>query len=308
MACTFEITLPSELSDKVDLATAALDTVDLIEDELTIFRPGSEISRINRDAFEQPVVVGESLFALLQLCQSLHRATGGAFDITSTPLSRVWGFLKRDGHIPSETALAEARQQVGLEHLSLDPATRTIRFLRAGMTLNLGAIGKGYALDCIAGQLRQGGVETALLTAGSSSILALGSGPDGDGFKVGIRDPSAHERRMGTVMLANRALGVSGSGEQFFVAGDRTYGHIIDPRTGWPVQGRALVSVAAPNAALADALATAFYVGGRLVAGPYVDGHQDVSAALIDMSVSSTIESRAIVLGKAREWTFPDVE
>ena len=110
---------------------------------------------------------------------------------------------------------------------------------------------------------------------------------------------------MGTLALADRALGVSGSGEQFFVAGGKTYGHIIDPRSGWPVEGHALVAVAAPNAALADALATAFYVGGRDVTERYVERHPDVSAALIDMSLSTGNE-RAIVLGDALEWELPD--
>jgi thiamine biosynthesis lipoprotein len=303
MACKFEVTLPSELADHVDQAAAALDTVAEIEDQLTIFRASSELSRINRDAFDEPVVVDDELFALLTTCQTLHRDTDGAFDITSTPLSKIWGFLRRQGRLPSAEEIDQARARVGMQHLALDPAARSVRFLRPGMSLNLGAIGKGYALDRVAAQLRRAGVFTALLTAGASSIVALGTGPDGDGFKVGIRDPFAHKRRMGTVQLAETALGVSGAGEQFFEVEGRRYGHIIDPRTGWPVEGRALVSVAAPCGALADALATAFFVGGRTVAERYTDARAGVSAALTDTSLIEE-NRRAIVLGEALEWKF----
>jgi FAD:protein FMN transferase len=305
MACKFEITLPSELSEQLDQASAALDTVDEIEDALTIFRSSSEIARINRDAFEQPVTVEQDLFDLLWQCRSLHIETAGAFDITSTPLSRVWGFLKRQGRRPTDEEIAEARASVGMQHLALDPQTRSVRFLRPGMSLNLGAIGKGHALDRVSSQLRRGGVFTALLTGGASSIHALGSGPDGLGFKVGIRDPAAHDRRLGTVRLSDQALGVSGAGEQFFEENGKRYGHIIDPRSGWPVEGRALVAVVAPSAARADALATAFYVGGRDVTEAYLQRHPEVSAVLVDMSLTG-INRRAIVLGEALEWDLQD--
>jgi FAD:protein FMN transferase len=305
MACKFEITVPSELAEQLDEATAALDTVDEIEDELTIFRTSSELSRINRDAHEQPVVVNQELFDLLSLCQRLHAATGGAFDITSTPLSRTWGFLKRQGRRPTDAELAEARERVGMHHVALDPASRSVRFLRPGMALNLGAIGKGYALDQVSARLVRAGVSTALLTAGASSVRSLGSGPDGTGFKVGIRDPASHRSRFGTLQLADRALGVSGAGEQFFEEEGKRYGHIIDPRSGWPVEGSALVAVTAPTAAVADALATAFFVGGRDVAEAYIRKNSDVSAALVDMSLMNT-NRRATVLGEALEWNIPN--
>ncbi len=304
MACKFEITLPSELADHIDQATAALDTVGEIEDQLTIFRTSSELSRVNRDAHEGPVTVDADLFALLQSCQTLHQLTDGAFDITSTPLSRIWGFLRRQGRLPSPAEIDEARAQVGMQYVELDPQARSVRFARPGMSLNLGAIGKGYALDRVAAQLRRGGLFTALLTAGASSIVAVGNGPDGLGYKVGIRDPHAHDRRAGTLDLTDAALGVSGAGEQFFEVDAKRYGHIIDPRTGWPVEGRALVSVAAPSGALADALATAFFVGGRAVAQRYVESHTGVSAALMDMSLTHE-NRRAIVLGQELDWGFP---
>jgi thiamine biosynthesis lipoprotein len=287
MACRFEITLPSELEEHVPAVHAALDAVDQLEDQLSIFRDASELSIINREAAHRAVPVEKGLLALLAQCQDLHHATGGAFDITSTPLSRVWGFLRREGRIPSDDEIADARRHVGMEKVSIDQEAGTVRLAGPGVALNLGSIGKGHALDRAAGDLAAAGVATALLTAGASSVRALGGGADGQGYIVGLRDPRDHQQRLGTVRLANAALGVSGVGEQFFTVAGRRLGHIIDPRTGWPVEGRAYAAVIAPTAALADALATAFFVGGRAVAERYVKQHPDVSALVMDSAAQS---------------------
>jgi thiamine biosynthesis lipoprotein len=309
MACRFEITLPSELDHHLDAAHAALDAVDRLEDQLSIFRDSSELSFINREASCRPVPVEERLFALLLQCQELHRVTGGAFDITTTPLSKVWGFLRREGRLPSDEELAAARALVGMQQVTLDPAAGTVHLAAPGVALNLGSIGKGYALDQVAGGLRDGGVTTALLTAGASSVLALGAGPDGQGYLVGLRDPGDHQQRLGTVRLSDAALGVSGVGEQFFTVGERRLGHIIDPRSGWPVEGRATCAVIAPTAALADALATAFFVGGRAVAERYVKDHPQVSVLLIDAPgqdvISSMKNQHLTVIGSTSHWSFP---
>jgi thiamine biosynthesis lipoprotein len=303
MACRFEITLPSELGHHLDVAKDALDTVDALEAQLTIFRETSELSRVNREAADQPVVVEEHLFQLLLECQRLWQLTDGAFDITSTPLSRTWGFLRRQGRVPNEEEIAEARACVGMQHVRLDPAARTVFFQRPGISLNLGSIGKGYALDRVAAQMTRAGVPTALLTSGSSSLLALGTGYDGLGYEVGIRDPFDHARRYGSVRLTGEALGVSGVGEQGFEHDGRRFGHIIDPRSGWPVEGRALVAVVAPGAALADALATAFFVGGPETVKRYHRAHPDVSVVVIDMPLQGKYRPPApLFLGRRADW------
>jgi FAD:protein FMN transferase len=301
MACRFEVTLPSELVHRMDAASAALDTIDALEDQLTIFRDSSELSRVNREAADHPVTVEPRLHDLLCLCQQLWRDSGGAFDITSTALSRSWGFLRRQGRVPTEEELAEARAQVGMQHVTLDRAARTVHFDRPGVTLNLGGIGKGYALDRVADQMRAGGVETALVSGGASSLVAVGAGPDEGGYEVGIRDPFDHRRRYGSVRLANAGLGVSGIGEQWFELDGRRYGHIIDPRSGWPVEGRALVAVLAPTATLADALATTFFVGGITVAESYTRAHPEVSVVVIDMPLLGKYRP-AVILGRRADW------
>lgn len=306
MACRFEITLPAESSDRLDAARDALDVIDALEDQLSIFRDSSELSSINRDASAGPVVVEPQLFALLDRCAQWTVETEGAFDVTAGPLSRVWGFLRRKGRIPTGAEIAAARAVTGMHHVQLggaDPSMKTVRFDDSGVSINLGGVGKGHALDVVASGLARVGVATALLSAGSSSFLALGRGPTGDGFRVGIRDPFDHQRRYGTLTLADCALGVSGAGEQFFEVDGRRYGHVLDPRSGWPVEGRALAAVIAPTAARADALATAFFVGGADLAKRYIARHPDVSALVIDAAgPPGTPEPQVTTIGRLPKW------
>jgi thiamine biosynthesis lipoprotein len=276
MACRFEVTLSHEDARHVDAARAALDEAERVEAVLTVFRDTSEVSAVNREAASVPVAVGGLLYALLERCRALHAATGGAFDPTSGPLTRCWGFLAREGRLPAPEELAAARAAVGFEKVGLGPAARTVRFAREGMSLNFGAIGKGLALDRMAAALRARGVPRALVSAGGSSAIALGGG---DGFPVDLRSPRRPEP-LGRLRLSEAALGTSGAGEQYFEAEGRRYGHVIDPRTGWPAEGVLSASVAAPEAAVTDALSTAFLVAGPELAERYCAAHPGTLAVL----------------------------
>src|SRR6185436_14156830 len=154
MACRFEILLDGADEPNAAAAREALDEADRLEAELSVFRETSTLSRVNQTAAETPVAVDADLFGLLTRCRDLYARTGGAFDITSTPLSRCWGFLKREGRLPSPEAIAAARAVVGMSGVLFDETARTVRFARAGMELNLGSIGKRYALDCMAALIR----------------------------------------------------------------------------------------------------------------------------------------------------------
>jgi FAD:protein FMN transferase len=290
MACRFEVTLPLEDQAGVSAARQALDEVDRLESQLTIFRESSEVSLVNREAAAGPVCVEQSLFSLLLLCRELCRETGGAFDITSGPLSRCWGFLRRQGRIPEPGEIEEAKALVGEDNLLFDCESRAIRFARPGVEINLGSVGKGYALDRVAAIMSRR-VRTALLSAGSSSIRAIG-GVDG-GWTVGVRHPVDKERRLAVARLRDAALSTSGSEEQFFECGGKRYGHIIDPRTGWPAGGVASVTVIAPSptvgAAVTDALATAFYVGGPKLAADYCAAHPGVLALMLEIGADRPI-------------------
>jgi thiamine biosynthesis lipoprotein len=285
MACRFEVTLSDEDARHVPAARTALDEVDRIEDALTVFRDTSEVSAVNRSASAEPVAVSPMLFALLERCQSVYEATGGAFDPTSTPLSRVWGFLAREGRLPADDEIRAAQAASGFDKVELDPDARTVRFLVPGLGLNFGAIGKGYALDLVAEGLRARGVPKALLSAGGSSILAFGAEP---GFPVDVTSPRCPDV-LAHLTMREGSLGTSGAGEQFFEVDGRRYGHVIDPRTGWPAQGVLSASVVASSAAEADALSTAFLVAGADLAASYCASHQGVMALVVPESDPATL-------------------
>lgn len=279
MACTFEILLNAGQYPGANAAAlAALDLVDQLEDQLSVYRETSEISELNRRAAFTPVEVEPRLFNLLELAEQLHAQTSGAFDVTAGRLSQVWGFTRRRGEVPPAEVLADALACVGSQHLLLDREAGTIRFGQPGLEINLGSIGKGYALDRCAQLLEQSGAHDYLLHGGNSSVLARGShaGRSEPGWCVGVRNPLRPDRRLGHLVLHDKALATSGSGTQFFLHEGRRLGHILDPRTGWPAEGVLSVSVVAETAAEADALATAFYVMGPEGARAYCARNADV--------------------------------
>ena len=275
MACRFEVILPDRAAPVLDDARAALDTVEAVEAQLSVFRESSDISRVNRAAAERPVAVDAALFGFLRMCEELHVETEGAFDVTSTPLSRCWGFMQRQGRVPTTAERETALFAVGMSKVRLDPVARTVYFKTPGLELNFGAIGKGYALDVMAETLRRVGLREALLSAGSSSVLAVGGE-----WPVDLRSPQVTDRPLARLTLRRGALGTSGAGEQFAVIDGRRYGHIIDPRTGWPSVGVLSASVVAEDGACADALATAFFVGGTELARRYCERHPNVLAII----------------------------
>ena len=274
MACRFEVTLDSEDARHVDAARAALDEVDAIEDALTWFRDTSEASRLNREAATGPARLSPSLFALLSLCRELFSATGGAFDPASTAFSRCWGFLDRRPRLPADEEIAAARACSGLDKVALDDMGRTVRFTVPGVELNFGAVGKGWALDRIAASLRVRGVSRALLTAGGSSHRGWG----GEEWELALR-PGGED--LGLLRLRDAALGTSASGEQHFEANGRRFGHVLDPRRGWPAEGVRSASVVTSEAAVADALSTAFLVGGPALASPFCVARPGTMALLV---------------------------
>ena len=290
MACEFEIRLNAgQYEHGTQTALEALDLVDALEDQMSIFRPDSEVSRINRTAAAGLVEVEPRLFELLQLALRIHGETDGTFDVTSAGLSEAWGFARREGAVPDEEQLAEALRHVGSHLVQLDPERRTVRFLQEGVQLNLGGIGKGYALDRCAEKLLAAGVNDFLIHGGNSSVLARGSQMSiedgstrdaGRGWEVGVRHPIRPDRRLSEMQLCDRSLATSGSWAQSFVYQGRRYGHVLDPRTGRPAEGILSATAVAPSAAEADALSTAFYVMGSAAASDFCGRRPAVSAIL----------------------------
>jgi thiamine biosynthesis lipoprotein len=243
---------------------ASFEEVRRLDRMLSNYRPNSEWSEVNRFAAERPVKVPEELFQLLTACQEYSRQSGGTFDITVGPLMKVWGFYKGSGRLPHRAEIRGALTRVGYEKVVLDPAALTVRFSRPGVELDPGGIGKGYAVDRMVGILKEAGITRALISAGTSTIYALGAPPDDpDGWPVSIRHPKDESKPAFEVRLRNESMSTSGNYEKFFWADGRMYSHIMDPRTGYPAEGVLAVSVIAPKALDSEAWTKPFYIRGR---------------------------------------------
>jgi FAD:protein FMN transferase len=297
MATTFEIIVPFGTPGAHELAAAALDEIDRLEEQLTVYRDRSEVSRLNARAYRQPVRVEKDLFDLLALAQQIHTDTDRAFDITVGALVKAWGFYRRAGRVPAPQEREEVRQRLGGEYLHLDAQRQTVAFERAGLEINLGSIGKGYALDRAATVVRgRWSTRDLLLHGGHSSILAFGrEAPGAAGWDIGLLDPERPERRRAVVHLRERALATSAATYQNLEYEGRKLGHILDPRTGWPAEQMLSATVTAPSAAVADALATAFFILGVEGARAYFASHPEIGAALIARTAPQTL----LVLGHA---------
>ena len=244
-------------------ADEAFEEVRRLDVLLSNYRPSSEWSKVNRLAASEPVRVSSELFELLSACQDYSRRSEGAFDITVGPLMKVWGFYKGSGRLPHRAEVHGALTKVGYRNLELDRAASTVRFTKPGMEIDPGGIGKGYAVDRLVEVLKRYGVDSALVSAGGSSIYALGTPPDEPGWRVKIRDPRKTEQGIEEVVLKNQSMSTSGTYEKFFTAEGKLYSHIMDPRTGWPAPNMYSVSVIAPRALDSEAWTKPVFINGR---------------------------------------------
>lgn len=286
MATMFEVVLPLGLPNAHEAAVAALDEIDRLERQLTVYRDDSEVSLINALASERPIRVEDHLFDLFQRCVNWHRETRGAFDIAAGALVKCWGFYRREGRVPTLAERQAALARSGLSRVRLDGLEKTLAFAAPGVEINLGSVGKGYALDRVVGLLRHDfGVGQGLVHGGHSSVFAMGSEPgSSQGWLVGLADPADPARSLGAFRLSDRGLGVSAASHQFVEHGGRKLGHILDPRSAWPAEGVTTAAVTAPTAAEADALATAFFVLGPGPAREICARRPELGAVLVSRS------------------------
>ncbi len=243
---------------------AAFDELRRLDEMLSNYRPESEWSKLNRTAAQRPVKVSSELFQLLSACLQYGRQSEGAFDVTAGPLTKAWGFFKGEGRLPNEAEIAGALSAVGYQHLQLEPGGQTVRFVRAGMELDPGGMGKGYAVDRMVDLLRRRGFNNALIAASGSSIGGLGAPPmEPMGWPVDIRDPLNPRKLAAQVLLKDSSISTSGSSEKSFLIGGQVYSHIIDPRTGYPVKGSMSVSVIASSALESEVWTKSCLINGR---------------------------------------------
>jgi thiamine biosynthesis lipoprotein len=259
---TITVHAASDAAGTVAIA-AGFAEVERLERILSDYDPDSELSRLSAAAATPAAVsVGHDLWNVLARAEELRTLTDGAFDIAVGPLTRLWRQSRRSGHLPRPDKLAAARQAAAPGGILLDPQSRAVSLTRPGMRLDPGGIGMGYAADRVLKVLRQQGIAAAMVDA--SGDIAVSAAPPGSaGWRIAISGLPGDERSGGGMLLLERkAVTTSGDAHQAVEIDGRRYSHIVDPRTGLGVAGPAAVTVIAPDAATADALATAASVLG----------------------------------------------
>ena len=257
-------------SQKLFRTAARLDSL------LTTYSPDSPVSHLNTIAGQGAVPVPREVLDALSLSIHYWKLTGGTFDITVGPLMDLW---RQANAPPSPVTLQRTLSQIGSEKIMLSPQG-TVALVRKDMALDLGGIGKGFALDRMVAVLKEQHVEHALLDFGQSSQWALGTPPDAEGWRLLVRLPNGVSA--GIITLRDQALSVSGSLGQSFTVGGQRYGHVIDPRTGHPIQRDLLACVVAPSAAQAEALSKALLILGETEGIALLEHLPSVEGALIE--------------------------
>ncbi len=236
---------------------AAFSRIAELDRKLSDYNPDSEISRLVKDhPVGKPITVSKDLLTVLVAAQAVSRWSGGAFDVTVGPLTKLWRRARRQHRLPSPQRLARAKQAVGWQKLKIDVAHRTVRLTVPNMRLDLGGIAKGYAVDQALHTLRCHHIDRALVNA-SGDLAATGAPPGRRGWRVAIAPLKPNQPPTEFGLLANRAIATSGDAYQYVEINGKRYSHIVDPHTGLGLERRSSVSVLAPDCTTADALASA---------------------------------------------------
>ncbi len=283
MATDFEVSFPLGTKDAVLMAEECLDLINRLENQLSVYIEKSEMVRINQNAAKSPVIVEPHLFNLLQKAKHLSHETSRGFDITSGKLVKLWGFFKGPKRVPSDSEISNILSTFGSESLILDLDKKSVFFNKPEIEINLGAIGKGFALDRVKNHIiNKFGISSFMIHGGKSSIVCGDSPIDQPkGWPIAINHPWQPNHRIAIIFLKNRALGISAATYNNFEFNGIKYGHILNPITGYPAKGVATCVVAAPDATSADALSTAFFVLGINAAIQYCENHKETGILIL---------------------------
>ncbi len=235
--------------------------IERIEQKLSVRRKDSKISEINRSAGARSVKVDGEIYRLVRESRRLSRMSSGAFDITVQGLGDLWDFSRPDFQVPAPDVVGNRLKIVDYRRIRLHERDSTVFLEEAGMEISLGGIAKGYAVDRAVGILRESGIKGGIVSAGGD-LLAFGRKGNGEVWKVGVRNPRAHNKNICVLPVSNLAVATSGDYERYRVVNGKRVHHILDPRTGYPSTGCMSVTVTASSAMTADALATAVFVLG----------------------------------------------
>ncbi len=245
----------------------------------------SEIGLVNSMAGIASVAVSRNTFDVIYRSIKLSKSMGNTFDITIGPLIELWNFKGKDTFTPpSSSQIKETLKLVDYRKIEIDPEIETIKLLKRGMKINLGGVGKGYVLAIGRSMLVSKGIKSGLISSGSS-ITCIGTKPDGEPWRVGIRSPRDPEKLLGTITLApGQAVSTSGDYEQYVEIEGKRYHHIFDPRTGYPASSCQSVTIIAGDATIADILSTSVFVMGPWRGMRLLRTLENVEGLIVDSS------------------------
>jgi thiamine biosynthesis lipoprotein len=238
----------------------AAKEVHRLDEILSNFDPDSPLSRFNQQAGKGKTSLPPELHEILAIARQFSIMTSGDFDVTVGPLMELWRDSSSLGRLPDRDTLSKMLGRVGYEKLKLYDH-RQAELLQPGMKIDLGGIGKGYAVDLVANRVKAAGVNAALINFGGSSIYALGTPPGEQGWEIGLQ--GTHGRLRGVIYLRDMALSTSGSMGKFFTVGGKRYGHLIDPKSGMPVTEPRMATIVAASATTAEALTKPLALRGK---------------------------------------------
>ncbi|EDM25343.1 thiamin biosynthesis lipoprotein [Lentisphaera araneosa HTCC2155] len=261
-----------------------------INDSLSLYQDDSEISLLNKSAHLEPVKCSDLLWENVILAKSMYDLTEGNFDVTVGPLMRLWGFYSKQGEAPSDQEIDEVLKITGFDKIVLDPEQKTVFFKVEGMVLDFGGITKGYAVDKVIEMLQKRGYERGLVDLGGNIRVLKESPPDREFYPMGIRDPRNQAHQITRVDMLNNAISTSGNYERYVTYKGVRYPHIINPKTGRPQMGVDSVSVICPEAVYADALSTAFFLGGEQLLNRLDGTFKELSVMMLDFDDKGQLE------------------
>jgi len=284
MGTTFRIVLYAVDAERGSQASAkAFRRIDALDRILSDYDTSSEISRLSTTAGSgQWIAVSDDLWAILEYSNSLAIETGGAFDVTIGPLTRLWRWASRREQLPDADRIARARAAVGHTLVEFDTSVRRVRLTAPGMRLDVGAVGKGFAADAALEILEREGIHRALVDAGGD-VVASDAPPGSSGWRVAVPELHGGTVATRTVRIANCAVATSGDTYRYFEVDGVRYSHIIDPESGIGLTTRRIATVFAPNATEADALASAVSVLDGAQAAKLLDARRDVSGSVYEL-------------------------
>jgi thiamine biosynthesis lipoprotein len=259
----------------------AINEIKRIEAVISSWNSNSETSLVNKNAGIQAVRVSKELFDLISRAKTISKLTDGAFDISYASMDKIWKFDGSMTVFPDTETIKKSVAKVGYKNIILDKSAQTIFLKLKGMKIGFGAIGKGYAADKAKALLIKNGVQAGIINA-SGDMNTWGTQPDGSPWQVAITNPMDKNKAFALLPLEKGAIVTSGNYEKYVFFNGKRYTHIIDPRTGIPASGIISVSVFAPKAELADALATSIFVMGVEVGLNRINQLKDIACIIID--------------------------